>query len=882
MTPENRDTVTNSLAPERFVRVRALFETAMARPAQERRAYLEGACGLDRALLEQVQGMLAAEVKNGLLDGSPSSASAPEEGRFPAGTVLAGRYRVLGMLGRGGMGEVYKAFDLILNQVVALKFLNPAHVSEAALARFRNEVRIARQVSHPNVCRVYDLGMVEGLHFLSMEYIDGEDLASLLRRIGRLPQDKAIEFTRKICAGLGAAHERGVLHRDLKPANVMIDGRGQPRITDFGLAGLAAEIPLSDLRSGTPAYMSPEQKAGREVTTRSDIYSLGLVLYEMFTGKQRKDTQSSPSEIVKDLDPAIERVILRCLEEEPRRRPSTALSVAMGLPGGDPIAAALAAGETPSPEMIAASQEKEGFSARTAVVLFLGVLLVLGAGIAIHTKISLLSRAPLPYPPDAMAEKVRQILHEAGYAGGPTSAEYGYVCCDLDTNRYITGLARAGQDRALLSHRPALIYFYYQQDQTDPEWLRGPILPTHTPVASQIRVFTDAQGRLVRLEVDPTSGAGTPVEFKDWDTFFRLAGLDLSRFTQGKHDTGQRLPANQYFAWDGDYGNGLPERVHVEGGIRDGHVVLFSVDSGPREQLKTTGWMNVLVILIPGLFIVLVWLAARNLGQGRTDPRGSRVIASAALLLGLGQLFLWPSYLTDGAIDFGTFFLVALAIWLCYVAAEPYVRRYWPDALISWSRFCSGKIRDPLVASHILIGVLVGEAWGVLVWPSISEFVKYGGVAGIAGNGLLTINGPGALVGDWMLRTQQGLAFGMLLMVMVVLLRLAVRKLWLADLLAGTVVVLILAGANAPFLTYFGMGVPWLSFMWFVRRFGVLSFLALWMSHGPAIYHSPVFTGWLVSRTVPIHIVPVAIAAWATWVVVSKAGPREGTNESRA
>src|SRR5690349_10224906 len=181
--------------------------------------------------------------------------SAPEEGRFPAGTVLAGRYRILGLLGRGGMGEVYKAFDLILNQVVALKFLNPSHVSESALARFRNEVRIARQVSHPNVCRVYDLGMVEGLHFLSMEFIDGEDLSSLLRRIGRLPQDKAIEFTRKICAGLAAAHERGVLHRDLKPANIMIDGRGRVRITDFGLAALAQEVALGDIRSGTPAYM---------------------------------------------------------------------------------------------------------------------------------------------------------------------------------------------------------------------------------------------------------------------------------------------------------------------------------------------------------------------------------------------------------------------------------------------------------------------------------------------------------------------------------------------------------------------------------------------------------------------------------------------------
>jgi serine/threonine protein kinase len=189
----------------------------------------------------------------------------------------------------------------------------------------------------------------EGLHFLSMEYVDGEDLASLLRRIGRLPSDKALEFTRRICAGLAAAHERGVLHRDLKPANIMIDGRGQVRITDFGLAALAAEVQIGDIRSGTPAYMSPEQKAGKEVTTRSDLYSLGLVLHEMFTGRRHGESQSSPATLIKDLDPTIERVILRCLDQDPRNRPSSALNVARALPGGDPIAAALAAGETTLP-----------------------------------------------------------------------------------------------------------------------------------------------------------------------------------------------------------------------------------------------------------------------------------------------------------------------------------------------------------------------------------------------------------------------------------------------------------------------------------------------------------------------------------------------------
>ncbi len=173
-----------------------------------------------------------------------------------------------------------------LGQPVALKFLPDHLLSDgAALARFHREVRVARQVSHKNVCRVYDIGEVDGRHFLSMEFIKGEELSSLMRRIGRLPQDKAIQIARQICAGLAAAHDVGFLHRDLKPANIMIDGDGNARILDFGLGGLAEEFGEEEIRAGTPAYMSPEQIEGKEQTVQSDIYSLGLVLYELFTGK---------------------------------------------------------------------------------------------------------------------------------------------------------------------------------------------------------------------------------------------------------------------------------------------------------------------------------------------------------------------------------------------------------------------------------------------------------------------------------------------------------------------------------------------------------------------------------------------------------------------
>src|SRR5215470_18549177 len=197
--------------------------------------------------------------------GALSSSDPIGGGRFVPGQILAGRYRIVALAGRGGMGEVYRAEDLTLSQVVAIKFL-PEKLSQdpAALSRFHSEVRVARQVSHPNVCRVFDIGEAKDSLFLTMEYVDGEDLASVVRRIGRLSPDKATEIARQICAGLAAAHERGVVHRDLKPANVMLDGAGKIRITDFGLAGLAASMQGEDARAGTPAYMAPEQLAGNE------------------------------------------------------------------------------------------------------------------------------------------------------------------------------------------------------------------------------------------------------------------------------------------------------------------------------------------------------------------------------------------------------------------------------------------------------------------------------------------------------------------------------------------------------------------------------------------------------------------------------------------
>jgi len=305
--------------------------------------------------------------------------SAPSDSSgFAAGQIVAGRFRIVTPLGQGGMGEVFRADDLRLAQTVALKFLSPRLVANnQAVERLVSEVRIGRQVSHPNVCRLYDLVEADGMRFVSMEFIDGEDLGSLLRRIGRVSPDKAGAFARQICLGLAAAHDLGVTHRDLKPANVMIDGRGVARITDFGLAieGTGGGF------AGTPAYMAPEQLEGRPATQSSDIYALGLVLWEVATGRRLFDAsgldairrqhaapKGRPSFFAPDLDPNLEKVILDCLSESPSERPRSVREILAGLPDTSGASTPSSLGSTPAPRR--SSSEREKPAASIAVLPF--------------------------------------------------------------------------------------------------------------------------------------------------------------------------------------------------------------------------------------------------------------------------------------------------------------------------------------------------------------------------------------------------------------------------------------------------------------------------------------------------------------------------------
>lgn len=663
--------------------------------------------------------------------------------------MLGGRYRVVGLLGRGGMGEVYRADDLKLGQSVALKFL-PAVVENDAdrLPRFLNEVKIARQISHPNVCRVYDVGEVDGHHYLSMEYVDGEDLASLLRRIGRLPGDKAIQIARQLCAGLAAAHDKGVLHRDLKPANVMLDGEGRVRITDFGLAAIVGQVSGADVHAGTPGYMAPEQLAGKEVSVASDIFSLGIVLFELFTGKPvfradspaelarlHKENRTSPSSLVPDLDPAVERVILRCLSGHPAERPTSALAVAAALPGGDPLAAALAAGETPSPEMVAAAGETGGLRPLMSWLALAGVAVSLVPIVALAGMVNILGRTPLPKEPQVLKAEARALLKEVGYTNPPVDTLWGF-----ETNQpYLDDLEKLDTsdrwDRLGAGPRAGLTFWYRESPKPlipiDPVSYRMSVSDPPSIAPGMATVWMDPSGSLLRLQVVPPEGGqsmapGTESPPADWNRLLSAADLreaDLHVadpvWNPPFHSDGRR-------AWTGPLQGIRDGELRVEAASYLGRPVFLRLvvpwekpaESAADRQTKGEKVGQILAsILFVAILLGGLLLARRNLRLGRSDRNGALRIAGFFVAVHMLGWAFWGTYLPDVGAMVGAFTGTLAAtlfegaiVYVLYLALEPYVRKRWPETIISWTRVLSGRFRDPLVGRDILLGCLLGVA----------------------------------------------------------------------------------------------------------------------------------------------------------------------------
>jgi hypothetical protein len=672
-----------------------------------------------------------------------SSSDAIDHGRFAPGTMLGGRYRIVERLGRGGMGEVYRADDLKLGQAVALKFL-PAELDRdsARLMQLHNEVRMARQVSHPNVCRVYDIDEVDRHTFISMEYVDGEELASILRRFGRFSPDRAIELGRQICAGLAAAHERGVIHRDFKPANVMIDGSGKVRIADFGLAGLAGEA----LRAGTPAYMAPEQIAGGQVTARSDIYALGLVLYELFTGqrafegrslpellRKREEGAIPPSALVRELDQSVDRAILRCLEPDPANRPPSAIAVSAALPGGDPLAAALAAGETPSPEMVAASGTSSALGALPAFSALALTAMGLVAFAALSDRATVTGYVPLQKPPEVLAERAREISRTFGYTDVPVGTGWGFTA-DGDYLTFARDHAAGGLHDRLRSGRPAALQFWYRTSpgRMVPVGDDERVSPTNPPltVPTMRFVIVDTEGRLLQFRAVPPQVEGTPADASakadptNWSRLFQTADLPQSDFQPVPPQWTPPEYADERAAWEGPLPGLTSERLRIEAAAHKGRIV--SVDminpwTKPAplgEAPRSTGQkiaQSVVGVVLVVVISAAILVARHNLRKGRGDRRGALRISSLVLLCSTLAFIVGRTHYLDVSTEVEVIFnaagdalLAAGLLWLLYLALEPYVRKFWPQTLVSWSRLLSGNWKDPQVGRDILLGTVLG------------------------------------------------------------------------------------------------------------------------------------------------------------------------------
>jgi len=677
-----------------------------------------------------------------------SLSDAGQHGRFLPGTTVAERYRIVGLLGRGGMGEVYRADDLKLGQQVALKFLPRRFMEdEGHVARLFDEVRMARKVSHPNVCRVWDIGEAEGQHYVSMEYVDGEDLSGLLRRIGRLPKDKAVEISRQLCAALAAAHDEGVLHRDLKPANIMLDGRGRVKLTDFGLAAVA------EVRAGTPIYMAPEQLAGEEVSTKSDLYALGLVLHELFTGSRvfdaadldglkRQHERSMASSLTSnsDLDPAIDRVIQRCLKSKPGERPASALAVAAGLPGADPLAAALAAGETPSPEMVAEAGGEGKLSAAYGIPLLATTFIALLAHAILLPRLTSFGQVPFDTPPQVLDARAHDMVAELGYTHEPLDTKYGFSNLAGYQNWLRDDNDNPELWETLSQARPPSVDFWWRSSPTtmtpaddSPEPARVDYSNPNFDDPGMVRLRLDIEGNLLALEViaDRLSDSDEPFEPFDWARMFAVAGLDMAAFEPVQPRLSPRTFADTRAAWEGAWPGGLAPPMRIEAAAFRGRPVSWRVFSpwneldpepfvfagGPVAQVI---YLAVVLVVVFGVMFGGIYLARRNARIGRGDRRGAGRLSFWVVMVWIGWWVVDATHVGDGT-DVGEFLFnlvwgVAFGglAWSFYMVVEPIMRRRDPHTIIGWTRLLDGNAGDPMVARDLLVGCCGGAVLSLL------------------------------------------------------------------------------------------------------------------------------------------------------------------------
>ncbi len=734
------------------------------------------------------------------------------------GAIYAERYRIVDLLGGGGMGKVYRAHDTKLDVDVALKRV---HYSTAAtLAQVAQEVRLARQITHRAICRVFDVGETNGEPYITMEYVDGEDLGSLLRRIGRLPSAKVIDVARQACAGLAAAHAHGILHRDLKPANIMMDRRGDVRITDFGIASVQDETSEGG-GYGTPAYMAPEQLQGQRASPQSDLYALSLVLYELLTG-QPAFAQRDPnvdvaaqrpvaaSTIVADVDATLERLILQGLDPDPSQRPASAIAFSAALPGGDVLKASLEAGQTPSPELVASAGASGALSLWIGLAL-VGAALVSLAIIVATAETRLINQVPLSDPPAVLAARARDLLEEV--TGEPQAAHSMFNL--LGHQPYLRYIGDH-LDTPVDATRIAQLVYRESDEDLIPGFVAGaPVFrlsldnpPLTAP--GMKAVVLDPLGRLRTFRVVPRESPAPADRAVNWTPLIRDSGVDPGSMTPVAPQGPVPPYAEHRVAWSGRMLSS-GEVVHIEAGSVAHRPTSFEVRSiGEQDQEVRLGQGSrvpsiLSTLLLLGGLATSVAFARRNVRQGRADVRSA---ARLAAFLFIARVVAWELGVAFLPFEIEVARLLAVASILLvvsvaqaslYLAFEPLVRRRWPSSLISWSRLLAGGIRDPRVGRDVLIGAAASVAGTALYQILLATAPELHGDRDPAGD-FSTYLGMRHVIGGGIFEVTNALESSMLLVLAYSVIVMLVRRDWLATLvlLTALLVPTFLGGEASP------------------------------------------------------------------------------------
>ncbi|MGB7555271.1 MAG: protein kinase, partial [Candidatus Korobacteraceae bacterium] len=662
-----------------------------------------------------------------------------------------------------------------------------------------------------------------------------------------------------------------------------------------------------DVRSGTPAYMAPEQLAGEEVTVKSDIYSLGLLLYEVFTGKtafdgrtleeivriRRDSAPSRPSTLVKDIDPAVERAILHCLETDPEARPASALAVAAALPGGDPLAAALAAGETPSPQMVAAAGETTGLKLPFALGWLTVAIVGLIAFYLLAAKTSGIERMNVPYSAEILNQKARDLVQQLGYTAPPADSAEGFDYNDT----YLEYLhdnpkLRTSWDAALRGRPPALIYWLRESpsemvatEVKDNSLTPGIVdLDDPPPILSgMVQISLDSVGRLHHLEAIPPEKESDSAAFApfDWNVLFRSAGLDQAQFQPATSTWNSLAASDARAAWTGTW-PGTTYPLRVEAAASRGKPVYFALIGNWTEPTRmvtsdesfTIKVMHV-VLSIVGLLLLLaaVLIAWRNYVREKADVQGAGRLGIAIFSI---QMLLWilKAHFVASISSLGLFVLAAssslfISAVVCalYLAIEPFVRRRWPHAIISWSRLMAGQVRDPLVGRDVLYGVLLGMVWALIYSIFYLLRLRAGDAPALGTTDFLL--GARHVLGSWMWHLATSVQGTLLFFFVMFVLRVLLRKPWLAALAFVAVWTAIKTiGSHHILIDVSTFAAIYAIAAFVVLRFGFIA-LAIGMFTVDVLLNIPVTTNlssWYLGGSLFVMLTIIGLAVWGFYI----------------